>query len=39
MAGFELQISGVGSNRSANCATTAAQFIFYFLDTIAVKWQ
>ena len=25
MAGFEMRISGVGSNWSTNCATTAAQ--------------
>ena len=25
MTGFELQASGVGSERSANCATTTAQ--------------
>ena len=28
MTGFEPQISGTGSNRSANCATTTAQISF-----------
>ena len=32
MSGFNLQISGVGSNRFANCATTTA--IWFFLLTL-----
>ena len=30
MLGFELQISGVGSNRSANCATATVHLTQYF---------
>ena len=28
LSGFELRISGVGSDRSANCATTTAHSLF-----------
>ena len=31
MIGLELHISGNGSNRSANCATTATRFFSLFL--------
>ena len=30
MTGFEPRVSGVGGNRSTNCATTTAQLSFYF---------
>ena len=30
--GFDLPISGVGSDRSANCATTTAQLKYLFDD-------
>ena len=32
MLGFEPRISGVGSNHSANCATTTAQGLFLFKE-------
>ena len=31
MTGFELQTSGIGSDRSINWATTTAALVFYFL--------
>ena len=34
MTGFELRISGIGSNRSTNCATTAAQLTNFYSFSI-----
>ena len=35
MTGFELQTSGVGSDRSTNCATTTSHHDKFFFDRIA----
>ena len=37
MTGFELRTSGIGSDRSTNCATTTAQCLFYCAKQNVVK--
>ena len=36
MAGFEPGPSGVGSDYSANCSTTAAQILYILLETLCL---